>query len=68
MFECCQPCKPPDRYPGCHDHCKKYIEQKAINDAQNEAIRKKNAISYGITTQRTAGVTKALKKRRNKNV
>lgn len=26
---CCKDCKPPERYPGCGDHCQKYKEEKA---------------------------------------
>lgn len=55
-----------DRHPGCHGKCEKYLMEKAMHDAQNEAIREKKTISYGITAQRTAGVTKALRSRRHK--
>lgn len=65
-IKCCNGCVAPKRHTGCHGNCPEYIEEKATNDAKNEAIRKKKAISYGITNQRTEGVTRALKKRRNK--
>lgn len=32
-FEKCQHCVPPERYPGCHDHCPHYAEAKAKWDA-----------------------------------
>jgi hypothetical protein len=67
-IKCCKGCVAPKRHEGCWGHCPEYIEAKAIHDAQNEAIRKQNAISYGITAQRAASVTKALRERRNKNV
>jgi hypothetical protein len=28
----CKDCKPPKRYPGCHDHCPEYLAQKAEHD------------------------------------
>ena len=62
---CCKGCVAPKRYPGCHDRCPEYIEQKAQFNAEKEAQRKKKQISFGITAQRAAAVTKAIKSRRN---
>ena len=28
-IKCCRNCVPPKRYPGCHDKCNKYLEEKA---------------------------------------
>lgn len=28
-IKCCKGCVPPNRYPGCHDECEKYKEEKA---------------------------------------
>lgn len=66
-IRCCYGCVAPKRHEGCWGHCPEYIQEKAKHDAQNEAIRKQNAISYGITVQKAAGVTRALKKRRHKD-
>lgn len=62
---CCKGCVAPKRYPGCHDRCPEYIEQKAQHNAEVEADRKRKQISFGITAQRTAAVTRAIKSRRN---
>lgn len=59
---CCRNCVAPKRYPGCHDRCQEYIEQKAQHNAEVEADRKRKQISFGITAQRTAAVTRAIKK------
>ena len=64
---CCNGCVAPKRHTGCHGHCPEYIEEKAVHDKQMEAERKKREISNELTAQRTAGVTKALRKRRNKD-
>lgn len=35
------PCKDcPDRYPGCHSKCERYLELRARLDARNEQRRK----------------------------
>lgn len=35
------------RYPGCHDHCEQYQEDKAINDKRKHDERlRKEATSY----------------------
>lgn len=64
LFECCHGCVAPKRYPGCHDRCKEYLEQKALNDARKEAQFKKTIVEVGILDQRGRSVSKALKKRR----
>ena len=63
-IKCCNGCAAPKRYPGCHSNCPEYLKERAEYDALMEAERKTKAISYGITAQRTASVTKALKERR----
>lgn len=34
MIWCCKECVAPKRYPGCHDHCTEYIDQKAKHDKE----------------------------------
>ena len=63
---CCHYCVAPKRYPGCHDHCPEYQEQKAENDAKREAEYKKNEIRYGINEQRSASIAKVSDKRRQR--
>ena len=65
-INCCNGCVAPKRHPGCHGHCQEYLKEKAEYDTLMEAERKKKEISYGITAQRSASVTKALRERRNK--
>lgn len=60
----CKECKPPKRYPGCHDHCQEYLAQKAEHDKCKAEEYKKRQTSYGITIERTAAVAKAMKGRR----
>lgn len=43
---CCKDC--PDRYPGCHGKCEKYISQRAEYDKLKEERRKKAEISQGL--------------------
>ena len=64
MIRCCYGCVAPKRYPGCHAQCPEYIQEKAVHDAQNEAVWQKKKISNGITSIRTAGVNKAIRKGR----
>lgn len=35
-IKCCKDCVPPQRYPGCHGHCQKYLEEKAEYEKQKE--------------------------------
>lgn len=47
----CIPCKPPERQPGCHDHCERWKEWKAIYDAEAEIVwqeRKKYSDGIGV--------------------
>ena len=61
----CKECKPPKRYPGCHDHCQEYLAQKAEHDKCKAEEYKKRQTSYGLTIERTAAVAKAMKGRRS---
>lgn len=63
---CCNGCVAPERYPGCHSHCPKYIEEKKIHDAQREAERLKRSVSRGVYAQRSHAVHKATKGWRRK--
>ena len=65
-IKCCMPCKPPERYPGCHDHCKKFKEEKAQNEKDMAAYKKKQAIQDGITSQKCRGVTRANRRKGRK--
>ena len=38
----CKGCE--DRYPGCHDHCYKYIEEKALRDKEKKEAKLKKSI------------------------
>ena len=38
-FEACHYCKPPKRYPGCHDHCPDYLGPKAAYDEKRKQAR-----------------------------
>lgn len=66
-IKCCNGCVPPKRYPGCKANCPDYIIDNAFHQVEKEAEREQKTISYGITAQRTAGVTKALRERRYKD-
>lgn len=61
----CKGCVPPQRYPGCHSHCSRYLEEKAKYDALKEEDRKKRDVSGLIYDQRSDRVYKALKRRRD---
>ena len=46
-FECCQFCVPPERHPGCHDHCGKFATAKANHEKKKlEADPYKEARIY----------------------
>ena len=47
-ISCCQNC--PDRYPGCHSHCEKYIQEKAEYDATMAEKRKEAEIRNGLNS------------------
>ena len=64
-FNSCKGCVAPKRHPGCHGICEDYIRDKAEYDALMETVKKKQEISHGITSQRTASVTRAMKGRRS---
>jgi hypothetical protein len=39
-IKCCKDCVPPTRYPGCHDRCSKYLEEKAKWEEEKQKIAK----------------------------
>lgn len=48
MIYCCKGCVPPKRYPGCHDRCPEYLEEKKKNDQIRDQKYKENAIEAGL--------------------
>ena len=58
MITCCKNCVPPKRYPGCHDHCPEYQEQKVIHDKEKEEQNKLNALNAGLYKQRENAIAK----------
>lgn len=65
-FEKCHKCKPPERYPGCHDHCKYYKEARAAYDERKAAEDQQRKASASVYGQKDYAVSKALKKNRHR--
>jgi predicted transcriptional regulator of viral defense system len=65
-IKCCHGCIAPERYPGCHDHCPKYLAEKEKHDAEKaEEYLKRKTIS-NLIQQRGIAVHKAHKRRKEK--
>ena len=64
FFEKCRHCVPPDRYPGCQDHCPHGIEAKANYEAAKEKDDRRRLVKNDIYSQRSANVQKAIRKHR----
>ena len=45
-IKCCKDCVPPQRFPGCHAKCNKYLEEKA--KWEEEKARARKAQTYTI--------------------
>jgi hypothetical protein len=52
----CRKCMAPDRYPGCHSKCNKYIEWKTKLDEEKTKIRKAKDISLLIDKMHIATI------------
>lgn len=65
-IHCCEHCVPPKRHTACWGHCPEYLKEKADYEARKAAYYGNTAVNAGITFQRTANITKALKARKNK--
>lgn len=57
---CCFQC--PDRFPGCHGKCEKYIQQKADFEKTKEETRKKRDIEHGLNASIYECIQKTAKK------
>ena len=58
---CCYQC--PDRFPGCHGSCEKYITAKAESSAKMEEIKKRQVIQHGLKEYRYDGIHKVMRRR-----
>ena len=38
-IKCCKDCVPPQRFPGCHAKCSKYLEEKAKWEEEKKFIK-----------------------------
>ncbi len=59
---CCKDC--PDRYPGCHGKCEKYIAARAEYDAQKAEAAKKFNVASGLYEQRSNSIHKVTARQR----
>ncbi len=46
MYRCCQNC--PQRNPGCHSACKRYLRQKYVHDLRTANIRKEREKEWAL--------------------
>lgn len=42
-IKCCKDCKPPERYPGCSDHCEKYKQEKEYHTKEQQWLKANTA-------------------------
>lgn len=56
---CCKDC--PDRHPGCHGKCEKYIQQRSEYDAEKSAFMKKQEVQNRLTQQTIDTINKTTK-------
>ena len=61
-MKCCTGCVAPKRYPGCHDHCLEYIEERAEYDRRKAVEDKKSAVRNGIYMQKSYGAFRAIRR------
>ena len=71
-FEKCQHCKPPERHPGCQDHCPHYKESRAKFDADKAKANQHIQLKYYANEKHAAtidGIAKYIQRRpKNKRV
>lgn len=60
-IKCCHKCVAPERYPGCHAVCPKYIAENEKHQAERQAIRKYLDTQDGICSQQRASVYRTSK-------
>ena len=65
-INCCHFCVAPKRYPGCHDHCPEYAEEKAEDEKLKAVEAERRRISNGLYTQKAESVAKARSRQRGK--
>lgn len=65
MIWCCNDCKAPKRFPGCHGICHEYIKQKTIHDQEREAKQREKNIQHGLNSQVARAKQRAIKRKRS---
>lgn len=64
MIHSCMGCVPPERHPGCHGTCEKYLADKAAHDKRKAELDRNSRTSAAIYIDRGNKVAKAMRKRR----
>jgi hypothetical protein len=64
FITCCKDC--PDRFPGCHGSCEKYITQKAEHDKRAAEYRKAHSVS-SVDYQKFDGIMRAARRNGSRN-
>lgn len=60
------PCTPdcPERVPGCHDHCKRYMEARAKYDARKAEYEPDSETKAYYTEMKLKAIDSAAKRRK----
>ena len=58
-IDCCYQC--PDRFPGCHGSCEKYLAQKAELEETKAEARRRYDIDCSVKGQRYDSLYKATR-------
>ena len=66
-IKCCRYCVPPERHPGCHGNCKKYLDEKEEWEREKEAERKKRKCRHDIIDIHDTMFSKRRRKKKKSN-
>lgn len=62
---CCIECVPPERHPGCHSECERYLKEKEEHDKYNKIVAEgKRADRAGLSEHLLTHTTHKGKRRK----
>jgi hypothetical protein len=61
---CCKNCEPPERQPGCHSWCPRYLSEKKRHDIRLDKINRERQLEGDFILSKQRSISRNVKGRK----
>lgn len=65
---CCKNCEPPERQPGCHSWCPRYLSEKKRHDIQRDKINRARQLEGDFIQSKQYSMSRNKRKRNGRGM